>query len=39
MKTTTTTTTTKKIDLKKISKLILKELKEISRAASFAMNH
>lgn len=35
----TTTATTKKIDLKKIGKLILKELKEIGKAASFAMSH
>ncbi len=34
-----TTTATKKIDLKKISELILKELKEIGKAASFAMSH
>lgn len=28
-----------KFDLKKISKLILKEFKEIGKAASFAINH
>ncbi len=32
-------TTTIKFDFNKMIKLVLKELKEISKAASFAMNH